>query len=141
MENTSNISFVPSQELLDGGLKYVTVACDGYGFGFFNVTNLTLNLISFENCNTPITAEAVRYINDTNQFLYFSSNWIPKFSLIFNHCYNLKLFNITAWNSGSIQSYTVVDILAVNILGQSEIVSFLPEENNNSRSDYPLVTM
>lgn len=140
MENTSNISFVPSQELLDGELEYVTVLCDlpHYGFGFFNVTNLTLNSISFENCNTPITAEAVRYINDTDQFFYFVSNFIPKFSLIFNHCYNLKLFNITALNSGSIQSYMVVDILGVNILGQSEIVGFLPEEN---RSDYPLVEM
>ena len=49
-----------------------------------------------------------------------------KYSLIFNHCYNLKLHNISAL-FGGLQGRIDIDIIGVNLLGQSEIVSLLPE--------------
>lgn len=72
VENAINLSIVPSQELTaESGFKYVTVLCENnYAFVFFNVTNLSMKSIVFENCVGPVTDRAVRYINETNQFLY-----------------------------------------------------------------------
>ena len=92
IENTSNITIAPSQELLKNRHDHVEVECllGSGGFGFFNVSNLTISSIVFNNnCAGVIPAPAVRYVNNTDQFIQYHNDAITAF--IFNHCYNLTL--------------------------------------------------
>lgn len=135
MENTSNISIQPSRDLLDSGLSYVTIMCgSNIGFGFFNVTGLTMSSIVFHDCEAHITVESVRYINDSHQFLnYPLGSEENSIALLFNHCYNLKLFNVSVQHSSIRRDYSTVDIVAVNLLGESEIIS--------EDESYPLINV
>ena len=49
IENTTNLSISPSQDVLSEGYAYVNISCDDpyVGFGFFNVTNLSISSVAF----------------------------------------------------------------------------------------------
>ena len=123
IENTTDITIAPSQELLMNGHDHVEVECfpgSAGGFGFFNVSNLTISSIMFNNCAGIIPAPAVRFVNKTDQFIQYNDGTITAF--LFNHCYNLTLNNLIPhqrWNT-----YTFNDdfsIIGVNLCGHSSI--------------------
>ena len=115
-ENTSNITIAPSQELLENGHNHVEVQCsDGSGgFGFFNVSNLTISLIMFNDCAGVIPASAVRYVNDSDQHLLYNTPTNTTF--LFNHCYNLKLKDLIPR-----QKSTEFSIIGINLCDHSRI--------------------
>ena len=95
IENTTNLSISASEELINNGINHVFIKCSpgSGGFGFFNVFNLTITSISFDDCSNIIPASAVRYINGTDQFLRYIDT---KAALIINHCCNVIFHNLTS---------------------------------------------
>ena len=82
------------------------------GFGFFNVSNLTIESVSFVHCHNIIPDIAVRFINDTNHFMYYDAT---ETMLILNHCYDVKLYDLKFY------SYFIgLTIIRVNLGGHSE---------------------
>ena len=70
IENTTNITISASDELMNSEHGYATVRCEGStGFGFFNITNLTVRSVYFEGCRSSIPPEAIRYLNGPDQVL------------------------------------------------------------------------
>ena len=116
IENTTNLSISASEELINNGINHVFIKCSpgSGGFGFFNVFNLTITSISFDDCSNIIPASAVRYINGTDQFLRYIDT---KAALIINHCCNVIFHNLTS----RISSETLKDfsIIGVNLCGNS----------------------
>ena len=120
IENTSDITIAPSQELLMNrvnGHDHVEIEClpGSGGFGFFNVSNLTISSIVFNNCAGAIPAPAVRYVNNTDQFIQYHD---IKTAFIFNHCYNLTLNNLIPhqrWNTSGFS------MIGVNLCGHSNV--------------------
>ena len=117
IENTSNITVVPSQELIINGHDHVEVQClpGSGGFGFFNVSNLTISSVMFNNCAGVIPASAVRYVNDTDQYLFYGHDDL-RAAFIFNHCYNITLHNLI-----SMQNDSKFSIIGVNMCDHSSI--------------------
>ena len=81
------------------------------GFGFYNVTNLQITNIIFENCGGTISEEAVRHVNNT-QFLYVEPG--QKAAILFNHCLDVKLENV------SVLGYWGFGIVGANLEGNAE---------------------
>ena len=113
IQNTSNITIAPSQD-------FSIIQCsDGSGgFGFFNVTNLTIESISFSGCENVIPAPAVRYINESNHFMYYNAT---ETILILNHCYNVKLYGLLFEST----NLNVFSIIGINLCGLNEIGELL----------------
>ena len=121
IENTTNFSISPSQDVLSEGHDYVNISCNStsakIGFGFFNVTNLTISSVVFHMCGG---SEVVKYVNGTDQFLYYDSS-VP-IALFFSHCYNIKLHNTsTSTSDWWFDSVLLRFVVAVNLCGDSEI--------------------
>ena len=110
IENTTNITIAPSQELLKNGKDHVRVEClpGSEGFAFFNVSNLTISSIVFDNCAGIIPARAVSYADG---FISYNN---AKTAFIFNHCYNLTLNNL-------IPNTSEFSIIGVNPCGHSRV--------------------
>ena len=126
IENTTNISITASQELLKSGELYVTVTCESdTGFGFFNVSHLTIRSVYFKNCSNVIPEAAVRYVNGTEQFLYYDD---VRTSLIFNHCCNMTLYNVLVDEHPDIN----FGIIGVNLHGWSNINTVIPDNQPKS---------
>ena len=70
IENTTNLSISPSQDVLSEGHDYVNISCNSaeIGFGFFNITNLTISSVIFHMCGGHPSSEVVKYVNETDQF-------------------------------------------------------------------------
>ena len=115
IENTSNkiISITASQEVPDYH-SHITVRCYGCIFGFFNVSNLTINSVIFDGFGAIVPPRAVRYINGTDQFLYYRNT---KSALIFNHCINITLYNVLVL----VISADTFGLIGVNTCGHSKI--------------------
>ena len=133
IENTTNLSISPSQDVLSEGHDYVKISCNSaeVGFGFFNVTNLAISSVVFHTCGGYPSSEVVKYVNESNQFLYYDGS-VPMV-LFFSHCYNIKLHN--TFTSGDISSLVV----GVNMCGDSEIKAIMPD--NIEVGIYTLLTM
>ena len=115
IENTTNITIAPLQELMKGESGYVKIQClpGSGGFGFFNVTNLTIRSVLFKGCAGDIPAPAVRYANGTDQHLLYDN---VRTVFIFNHCYN-----ITLWNLIPSKNASEFSMIGVNLCGHSSI--------------------
>ena len=124
IENTTNLSISPSQDVLREGYGYAIVSCNSaeIGFGFFNVTNLAISSVVFHLCGGHPSSEAVKYVNETNQFLYYDSS-VPMV-LFFSHCYNIKLHNTSVKITDYLWQYRFV--VGVNLCGDSEINTVIP---------------
>ena len=143
IENTTNLSISPSQDVLSGGHDYVNISCNitsaKIGFWFFNVTNLAISSIVFHMCGGYPSVEVVKYVNGTDQFLYYDGS-VPMV-LFFSHCYNIKLLNITM--SVDIFEYSMLQgfVVGVNLCGDSEIKSILPDSISEEEEDTLTLTM
>ena len=119
IENTSNITITPDPNKLSSGLNLVKIRClnGSGGFGFFNVTNLTISSVMFSDCAGVIPASAVRYVNGSNQYLNYEEH--SKAVFIFNHCNNIKLNDLITNHTK--QSYREFSIIGVNLCDHSNI--------------------
>ena len=72
---------------------------------------------------------AVRYINGTDQFLYYNNT---KTALIFNHCINLTLYNVIV----PVKSADIFGVIGVNTCGHSKINTVVREYHS-----YPSSTL
>ena len=118
IENTTDITIAPSQELLKNGHDHVEVEClpGSGGFGFFNVSNLTISSIVFNNCAGVIPAPTVRYVNNTDQFIRYRND--KKTAFFFNHCYNLTLNNLIPHQKWNTSEFSMI---GVNLCGHSDV--------------------
>ena len=117
VENTSDITIAG---FLHSGYDYFEVFCQpNFGIGFFNVTNLTIASMSFRNCDdNSFPPSAIRYINNTEQFLYYNNE--TRIGLILNHCSNVKIHNYVSFE------VTILGILGVNLCGYNNITIVVP---------------
>ena len=97
-----------------GGIINILCFPGSGGFGFFNVTNLTMSSLFFDSCSITLPESAVKYINSTNQFLYYRDT---ETALILNHYYNVTLHNVL------FQTYLelTASVIGVNLCGYSTI--------------------
>ena len=77
------------------------------GFGFYNVSSLTIANVRVSNCGGTVTQEAVRYVNDS--MLYYGVG--QKAVFMFNHCPDLLIENV------QIEHYQGYGIIGANLLG------------------------
>ena len=125
IENTTNITISSSQELMNSKTGYAKVVCmNDTGFGFFNITNLTVRSVYFQNCENAVPPMAVRYINESNQFLYYDNDNV-RLTLIINHCCDLTLSQVFVTYSNE----ATIDVIGVNLCGTSNVhlLNTLPE--------------
>ena len=132
IENTTNLSISPSQDVLSEGHDRVNISCNGaeIGFGFFNVKNLTISSVLFNTCGGHPTSEVVKYVNETNQFLYYNSSVLMV--LFFSHCYSMKLHNISTGGQF---------VVGVNLCGDSEIKTVIPNGTSEKGADSLMMTL
>ena len=97
----------------------VVVRCSGSGteistrgFGFYNVSNLQLRNIQFENCGGIISEVALGFLNNTNPVYYGPSQQAV---LLFNHCFDISIENVT------VTDYTGYAMTGANVLGNSTL--------------------
>ena len=64
------------------------------GFGFINITNITVAGIDFNGCGSTVMEEVVVLINDTHPHIGF----LQKAVLLFNHCKNINISHISVTN-------------------------------------------
>ena len=132
IENTTNLSISPSQDVLSEGHDYVTISCNSVeiGFGFFNVTNLGISSVIFHTCGGYPSSEVVKYVNENYQYLYYDSS-VP-IVLFFSHCYNIKLHNTsTSADLMNDSPYKHHFIVGVNLCGHSEVRTVIPDGSSN----------
>ena len=60
------------------------------GFGFVNISSITLENLEFTGCGATITKPAVTFFNDTHPHLRCKQ----KALLVFNHCYNITIQHV-----------------------------------------------
>ena len=65
------------------------------GFGFFNITNLSISNIVVENCGGVIDQDATKYINSS--FFYFQTGQRAVF--LFNHCFTSYWIILRSWST------------------------------------------
>ena len=81
------------------------------GFGFFNVTNLSISNIVVERCGGVIDQNAIKYINIS--FFYFQPGQRAVF--LFNHCFDLML------DRTEIREYKGFAVIGANVMGSSSV--------------------
>ena len=81
------------------------------GFGFVNITSITLENLNFIRCGATITKAVVTSFNDTHPHLGYKQ----KALLVFNHCHNITIEQV------NIDYYIGYAIMMLNPLGSSLI--------------------
>ena len=64
------------------------------GFGFVNISSVTLENLEFTGCGATITKSAVTFFNDTHPHLGYKQ----KALLVFNHCHNITIQHVNITN-------------------------------------------
>ena len=81
------------------------------GFGFVNVTNVTITGIHFHGCGSSLTEKALAFINNSHPFI----GYLQKAVLLFNHCHNIKISLV------NIDHYNGYAIMMMNPIGHSSL--------------------
>ena len=120
IKNTTNVTISSSDELMKSRSGYSTVVCESNsGFGFFNVTGLTLRSVYFKNCINIVPPMAVKYINESDQFLYYNN---VTATLLFNHCCDLTLSQVFTNGLSECAVLTVYyGIIGANLCGTTDV--------------------
>ena len=64
------------------------------GFGFVNISSVTLENLEFTGCGATITKSAVAFFNDTHPHIGYKQ----KALLVFNHCHNITIQHVNITN-------------------------------------------
>ena len=111
IQNLYNVTLV--------GYSPVTVTCKnkkGVGIAFINITRLTIQNITFQNCgmNGNHISEVDRLIkNHHNISMFYQVPSSVAISVILGHCMNVALHSVTITNT------TGLGLLGINIIGES----------------------
>ena len=81
------------------------------GFGFINITGMTIHNINFHGCGATLTQQVVGQMNETHPHFFYQQ----KAALAFNHCRNIQLRNV------NILYYNGYAVLLMNPLGESTL--------------------
>ena len=92
-------------------VKCNSTSHDVRGFGFFNVTNLSISNIVVKSCGGVIDQNATKYINIS--FFYFQPGQRAVF--LFNHCFDLML------DRTEIREYKGFAVVCANVMGRSSV--------------------
>ena len=94
IENVSNLTLkgVGSDE--KSSIKCQLQYDSTTGFGFVNISSVTLENLEFTGCGATITKSAVAFFNDTYPHLGYKQ----KALLVFNHCHNITLQHVNITN-------------------------------------------
>ena len=93
---------------------------DMRGFGFFNVTNLSISNVVVESCGGVIDQNATKYINIS--FFYFQPGQRAVF--LFNHCFDLML------DCTEIREYKGFAVVGANVMGRSSVSKTMLTSNS-----------
>ena len=130
---TSNILTGISLVGLSEDPRNVTVKCDsGFGFAFFNVTNLTVSNITISGCGIHTSRlNVIRQMSNNTLFSEISSVETDMTTGIYiGSCQNVKLQNIV------IQNTLGVGLLGINLLGKSILQQIRFRNNSVSGGVY-----
>ena len=90
IENHPHLSLVGNVSIGQPSIHCIHNNDSSVGFGFFNMTYLTIKNLQFFGCGATITSQAVRIFNDTHPYLGVRQ----KAGLVFNHCQNLSIIHV-----------------------------------------------
>ena len=128
LSSSFNHTILPGHFCLLAHLSNVTITSDGSnniahiachnttapttGFGFVNMTHLTLNNLHFSGCGGSLSSESLSSINKSK--IYFPPGQTGV--LVFNHCHDLTMHDVSV--DGGYFGYAMI---AVNVYGNVNI--------------------
>ena len=93
VENVSNVTLKGVRSDEKSSIKcHLQVSTTG--FGFVNISSVTLENLEFTGCGATITTSAVAFFNDTHPHLGYKQ----KALLVFNHCHNITIQHVNITN-------------------------------------------
>ena len=94
IENVSNITLKGVRSDWKSSIKCQLQHDSTTGFGFVNISSVTLENLEFTGCGATITKSAVAFFNDTHPHLGYKQ----KALLVFNHCHNVTIQHVNITN-------------------------------------------
>ena len=94
IENVSNVTLKGVGSDGKSSIKCQLQHDSTTGFGFVNISSVTLENLEFTGCGATITKSAVAFFNDTHPHLGYKQ----KALLVFNHCHNITMQHVTITN-------------------------------------------
>ena len=94
IENVSNVTLKGVGSDGKSSIKCQLQHDSTTGFGFVNISSVTLENLEFTGCGATITKSAVAFFNDTHPHLGYKQ----KALLVFNHCHNITIQHVTITN-------------------------------------------
>ena len=94
IENVSNVTLKGVGSDGKSSIKCQLQHDSTTGFGFVNISSVTLKNLEFTGCGATITKSAVVFFNETHPHLGYKQ----KALLVFNHCHNITIQNVNIIN-------------------------------------------
>ena len=94
IENVSNVTLKGVRSDGKPSIKCQLQNESTTGFGFVNISSVTLENLEFTGCGATITKSAVTFFNDTHPHLGYKQ----KALLVFNHCHNITIQHVNVIN-------------------------------------------
>ena len=94
IENVSNVALKGVGSDGKSSIKCQSQQDSTTGFGFVNVSSITLENLEFTGCGATITNTAVAFFNDTHPYLGYKQ----KALLVFNHCLKITIQHVDIFN-------------------------------------------
>ena len=94
IENVSNLTLKGVGSYGKSSIKCQLQHDSTTGFGFVNISSVTLENLEFTGCGATITKSAVAFFNDTHPHLGYKQ----KALLVFNHCHNITIQHVNITN-------------------------------------------
>ena len=94
IENVSNLTLKGMGSDGKSSIKCQLQDDSTTGFGFVNISSVTLEKLEFTGCGATITKSAVAFFNDTHPHLGYKQ----KALLVFNHCHNITIQHVNITN-------------------------------------------
>ena len=120
VENIAGLTIYGNSSDNPAVVKCNSTSHDMRGFGFFNVTNLSISNIVVESCGGVIDQNATKYINIS--FFYFQPGQRAVF--LFNHCFDLML------DCTEIREYKGFAVVGANVMGRSSVSKTMLTSNS-----------
>ena len=94
IENVSNVTLKGVGSDGKSSIKCQLQHDSTTGFGFVNISSVTLENLEFTGCGATITKSAVAFFNDTHPHLGYKQ----KALLVFNHCHKITIQHVNITN-------------------------------------------
>ena len=94
IENVSNVTLKGVGSDGKSSIKCQLQHDSTTGFGFVNISSVTLENLEFTGCGATITKSAVTFFNNTHPHLGYKQ----KALLVFNHCHNITIQHVSITN-------------------------------------------